>query len=72
MLPGFENQPFTVKILNLISQANPVAITPKYNNERVDAKVGLEFQEFLEPTKVVKGKLQTKCCRCSDIFIFIF
>ena len=32
------------KILNLISQAKPVAITPKYNNDKIEIKVGLDFQ----------------------------
>ena len=39
-----KTKPLTVKILNLINQASPVAITPKYNNDRVEDKVGLDFQ----------------------------
>ena len=42
MLLSLKTKPFTVKILNLISQAKPVAITPKYSNESVEARVGLE------------------------------
>ena len=41
---SLKTNPFVVKILNLISQANPVAITPRYNKDNVEAKVGLEFQ----------------------------
>ena len=40
---GLKTRPFTVKILNLINHANPVAITPRYNKDKVDAKVGLDF-----------------------------
>ena len=40
----WKTKPLTVKILNLISQAKPVAITPKYTKERVEDKVGEEFQ----------------------------
>ena len=39
----WNTKPLIVNILNLINHANPVAITPKYNNDRVDAKVGSEF-----------------------------
>ena len=44
MRPVFEKPILTVKILNRINQANPVAITPKYNNDKVDSKVGLDSQ----------------------------
>ena len=45
MLLEFEKtKPFTVKILNLINHANPVAIVPKYNKDKVDINVGVEFQ----------------------------
>ena len=40
----WKTKPLTVNILNLISQAKPVAITPKYSNEIVETKVGEEFQ----------------------------
>ena len=40
----WKTRPLTVKILNLINQANPVATTPKYNKDKVDNKVGFEFQ----------------------------
>ena len=40
----WKTRPFTVRILNLINHAKPVAITPKYNNDKVDFKVGLESQ----------------------------
>ena len=36
----WKTKPFTVKILNLINHAKPVAITPKYKSERVEASVG--------------------------------
>ena len=41
---SLKTNPFTVKILNLISQANPVATTPRYSKDKVETKVGLEFQ----------------------------
>ena len=40
---SLKNQTVDCQILNLISQAKPVATTPKYNNDIVDAKDGLEF-----------------------------
>ena len=40
----WNTNPLTVKILNLINHANPVATIPRYNNDKVDAKVGFEFQ----------------------------
>ena len=39
----WKTNPFTVNILNLINQANPVAITPKYKSDRVDSIVGFAF-----------------------------
>ena len=40
----WNTNPLTVKILNLINHASPVATTPKYNRDNVDANDGLEFQ----------------------------
>ena len=59
MLPVFEILSFTVNILNLISQASPVAITPKYTNERVEAKVGEEFHGVSKINEKGKRKLLT-------------
>ena len=39
-----KTKPFTVKILNLINHASPVAIVPRYNNDKVDTKVGFDSQ----------------------------
>ena len=36
----------TVKILNLINQAKPVATTPRYKSETVDSKEGFNSQGF--------------------------
>ena len=40
----WKTKPFTVKILNLINHASPVAIMPRYNNDKVDTKVGFDSQ----------------------------
>ena len=39
----WNTNPLTVKIRKRISQANPVATTPKYKSDNVDCNVGLEF-----------------------------
>ena len=46
MLPEFETNPLTVKILNLINQAKPVAITPKYNKIKLKLKLDWNSKEF--------------------------
>ena len=44
MLLEFEKtKPLTVKIRNLINHASPVATTPKYNKDNVEANDGFEF-----------------------------
>ena len=63
----WKTKPFTVKILNLISQANPVAITPKYNNATVEAKVGLEFQGVSKRNDKGKRKITDQLSCQQDV-----
>ena len=60
----------TVKIRNLINQAKPVAITPKYNNESVDVKVGLEFHGVSMISE--KGRRKITDHKVVDVVTFSF
>ena len=40
----WNTRPFTVNILNLINQANPVATTPRYKSAKVDSVDGFNSQ----------------------------
>ena len=66
----WKTKPFTVKILNLISQAKPVAITPKYTNERVEDKVGEEFQGDSKINE--KGRRKITDHKVVDVVTFSF
>ena len=62
--------PLTVKILNLINHARPVAITPRYSNEKVEIKVGSEFHGVSKT--IEKGSKKITDHRVVEVVTFSF